>query len=289
MKFKILMLAVVLGFGAFGNAHASQNVDCETYGNMFDCSQIRSDVWCKEKTGNPLAVCSSECGLYCGVGECDGDEFIGEFEDAYSYNPGDGCACNGGKVLKCPSSREDAYNYCSEHTDATCVFGGMSGTQICGRSVDGAPDSHLCSLCGVSSGTSTTSASTYINKKVTTTCSVSNYVVSATSSSPIYSCKSNAYGTATSATDGCYQCPDNATCNGSATFTCDAGYYKSGNACTQCPTATSTYTNSGLTVLVRGTSAAGATKVEDCYIPGGDTTYYDSTGTKKIVNACHAS
>ena len=204
----------------------------------YDCSQTLSNSWCREKTGNPNAICSVECNLFCATVACDGsDSFIGEFQDAYSYNPGDICACSGGQILQCPGSMESTYSTCRDGIDAPCVLDGGEGKTICGRSItDGvtdAPEWHLCDLCGVNRGTTTTSVSTYINAQTTTTCSVSNYEVSS-SSSTTYACKANAYGSATSATTGCYKCPDNATCNGSTTFTCNTGFYKNNNACSPC-------------------------------------------------------
>ncbi|MCM1294380.1 MAG: hypothetical protein NC311_02360 [Muribaculaceae bacterium] len=96
-----------------------------------------------------------------------------------------------------------------------------------------------------------------------------------------YKCASGYYGTATSARAGCTVCPSNATCGGGngSTFSCNAGYYKNGTACTKCSTATGH--NSA-------TSAAGVTAITGCYIPSG-TTFSDSTGSGKYTSNCYYS
>lgn len=74
---------------------------------------------------------------------------------------------------------------------------------------------------------------------------------------------------------------DCGTCrNGNAQYQCSPGYYGSGTNCTLCPEAPSTYTNSALTAKARGTSGAGTTSQNSCYLPA--STYYDATGTLGI-------
>lgn len=78
------------------------------------------------------------------------------------------------------------------------------------------------------------------------------------------------------------------TCNSSIQYRCAAGYYGSSSngtsGCTQCPTWSGVYTNSGKTTLARGTSSAGATAITGCYVAPG--TYYDATGTFKTTSNC---
>lgn len=63
----------------------------------------------------------------------------------------------------------------------------------------------------------------------------------------VYSCNNSAYQSNNTVScnkkqtvsiyscSGCTKCPSNATCNGSTTFKCDDGFYKSGSGCASCP------------------------------------------------------
>ena len=90
------------------------------------------------------------------------------------------------------------------------------------------------------------------------------------------SCKSGYYMPTNSQGD-CVACPANATCSGgTALFSCNAGYYRNGTSCSRCPSSGGVY----------GTSAAGSTKITDCYLPA-STTGSDSTGTFTYTSNCY--
>lgn len=92
-----------------------------------------------------------------------------------------------------------------------------------------------------------------------------------------YSCAPGYYGKPTSYSSGCTVCPSKATCNGGETFSCDKGYYKSGNMCAQCPASGGIY----------GTTAGtGATSITECYLPT-NTTMYDGTGYYIMTQNCY--
>ncbi len=63
------------------------------------------------------------------------------------------------------------------------------------------------------------------------------------------------------------------TCSASTSYRCASGYYGSStngiSGCTRCPSSGGVY----------GTSAAGSTAITDCYIPAGDISWTDDTGT----------
>lgn len=83
-------------------------------------------------------------------------------------------------------------------------------------------------------------------------------------------------------------CSCSGTCSSSTKYRCAAGYYGSStngtSGCTQCPTWTGVYTNSGRTVEARGTSTAGTTAITGCYVAPG--TYYDATGQFTLTANC---
>lgn len=111
----------------------------------------------------------------------------------------------------------------------------------------------------------------------------------ADTSSSLYTlaCASGYYGTASYTYNGghtfsgCTKCPSNATCaggNGSA-FVCAKGYYKSGTACSRCPSSGGVY----------GTTAStGATAITQCYLPSG-TEFSDDTGSGTYTGNCYYS
>ncbi|MDE6250262.1 MAG: hypothetical protein K2M34_01340 [Alphaproteobacteria bacterium] len=80
-------------------------------------------------------------------------------------------------------------------------------------------------------------------------------------------------------------------CTSKTEYRCAAGYYGSSSngtsGCTQCPTWTGVYTDSAKTTVARGTSNAGATAINGCYVAAG--TYYDASGTFKTTGNCYAS
>ena len=63
------------------------------------------------------------------------------------------------------------------------------------------------------------------------------------------------------------------TCSATTSYRCAAGYYGSStngtSGCTRCPSSGGVY----------GTSVAGSTTITDCYIPAGDISWTDDTGT----------
>jgi len=82
---------------------------------------------------------------------------------------------------------------------------------------------------------------------------------------------------------------DCGTCYVSYIYRCANGWYGGSmngvSGCSQCPEWTGAYTTSAKTTTVRGTSNAGSnTAITSCYIPTG--TYYDGTGTFKIISNC---
>ena len=94
-----------------------------------------------------------------------------------------------------------------------------------------------------------------------------------------YSCASGYYGNPTSETStACKACPDNATCDGGTTFTCNAGYYQDGSVCAPCPPHVSS----------AQISPAGSTAVTACYVPG-FATWTDDKGTQKFSANCSYS
>lgn len=78
-------------------------------------------------------------------------------------------------------------------------------------------------------------------------------------------CASGYYGTpsytynGSDVFSGCKKCPSNATCS-ATDFTCNAGFYKSGQLCVRCGTATGN---------MSATCAAGSTSITQCYMPKG--------------------
>ena len=144
----------------------------------------------------------------------------------------------------------------------------------------GSACSQICSMCdsefkSISGGVITTitqSLKWMCGTPVTCSCDVS---------SRSYSCAAGYFGTAIDAFNGCMNCPIYATCPGgnNSTFTCNAGYYKNGTACTSCKTATG---NSN------STSAAGATSITNCYVPSGTTESGDS-GDFTYMTSCYYS
>ena len=89
-------------------------------------------------------------------------------------------------------------------------------------------------------------------------------------------CAAGYYGTGTYSIlgggTGCTACPENATCAGGngTTFLCNVGYFANGDVCERCPSSGGVY----------GTTAAiGATARSECYIPAGDISFTDDTGT----------
>lgn len=94
-----------------------------------------------------------------------------------------------------------------------------------------------------------------------------------------YKCDVGYYGTATSSSSGCTECPANATCSGGnkSTFFCVKGYYKTGSTCSQCPASGGVY----------GTTAtAGATSITECYIPSG-TLFFQTNGSGEYTGDCY--
>ncbi len=91
-----------------------------------------------------------------------------------------------------------------------------------------------------------------------------------------YRCVANYYGTPTGTNGGCTLCPANSTCAaGSATFTCNKGYYKNGSGCSSCP--------------VGGTTASvGATSISQCCLPSvtSGTAFSDNTGKGNYTGPC---
>ena len=65
---------------------------------------------------------------------------------------------------------------------------------------------------------------------------------------------------------------------------CAAGYYGNGVTCTPCPNINAANGWNPSTIV--GTSAAGATLITDCYIPGGTAGISDGTGTFTASGNC---
>jgi len=97
-------------------------------------------------------------------------------------------------------------------------------------------------------------------------------------------CASNMLRKTTTSSFECVTCPANATCNGTANFSCKSGYYQNGSSCAECPLWSGVFKSAALNENVHGTSATGATAITDCYINSG--TYYDRTGTFIINSNC---
>ena len=108
-----------------------------------------------------------------------------------------------------------------------------------------------------------------------------------------YECGSGWYGSPTSASGPCTRCPENATCPGGTTFTCNRGYVKNadGTGCTKmariclpgqyrgedgecknCPSP--------------GTSSRNASGITSCYIPSGYTGS-DTSGSYEYAANCY--
>lgn len=84
----------------------------------------------------------------------------------------------------------------------------------------------------------------------------------------------------------CNTCPANGTCDGSATVSCNIGYFGT-TTCERCPLWSEVYGTSIPQVIpdVRSTTnSTGKTVVASCYFPAG--TYKDATGTFTLSGNC---
>lgn len=91
-----------------------------------------------------------------------------------------------------------------------------------------------------------------------------------------FKCKDGYYKSGLS----CMDCPDNAECEGTSSFSCNSGYYKSGTTCEQCPSYE--YEN----VTVSGKSDAGAENISGCYIEA-KKTLEDEVGWFYYSKSCY--
>ncbi len=95
----------------------------------------------------------------------------------------------------------------------------------------------------------------------------------------VYACKYKCndgyyYSSGWATSPVCTKCPSNATCRDN-NLTCNAGYYRSGGSCVRCPYDSDTGRY--------GTSAAGATSINNCYISSG------VSGNDGMGNFIHSS
>lgn len=103
-----------------------------------------------------------------------------------------------------------------------------------------------------------------------------DYVVTGTTNN-VQTCTKHAWNAATQ------------TCSTSTIYRCAIGYYgtptTASSGCSQCPPWGGIFHNSGLSSMAWGTTAApGQTAVTGCYIPTG--TYFDTAGTFQLTSTC---
>lgn len=139
-----------------------------------------------------------------------------------------------------------------------------------------------------------TGVATYKTRSRQWTCSNCVNTATCVVTNTRYECASGWYGSPTSASGPCTRCPENATCPGGTTFTCNRGYrinadgtgctkieqivickpgeYKEDGECKDCPSP--------------GTSSLNASGITSCYIPSGYTGS-DTSGSYEYAANCY--
>lgn len=248
--------------------HTGGKTNCSSYGSVVyvGCKRVYSCNSCKTN----YTIVSKTISL----GDCQ-----------VTYN-----ACEySGQSMNCTLFPNDCFEQNSDWYDAGTGYLArniyklnlLSCTceQLADYICDSANDYYGTASCSWSNGTRTCSGCTYCKGADTWATTQtgyqglsskywSNYSDSCVDD-PKYRCDAGYYGTAT-----CSWLNGTRTCSGCSA--CPAGYYKSyggdgarGDVCTRCPSSGGVY----------GTTTAGATAVTQCYIPAGDISWTDSTGT----------
>ena len=140
-----------------------------------------------------------------------------------------------------------------------------------------------------------TGVATYKTRSRQWTCSNCVNTATCVVTSTRYECGSGWYGSPTSESGPCTRCPENATCPGGTTFTCNRGYVKNadGTGCEEMqiilPCAIGQYRGEDgecKDCPSPGTSSIGASGITSCYIPSGYTGS-DTSGSYEYAANCY--
>ncbi|MBR2286277.1 MAG: hypothetical protein IJ866_02380 [Alphaproteobacteria bacterium] len=182
-----------------------------------------------------------------------------------AFRPVQSCtSCNTGQVLTDVTYTDDGCEYSSTNIYKTC----------------GCP-SASCTNCSDSDWTPANSYHIQMRQRKTCICGTCNTIVE-------FRCASGYYGIASSMDDPrCNACPDNAGCPGGPNFVCVQGYYLNNNSCSRCPISSTFYAGtSGTDAAVGTTIGAGASAINECYIPG-NYTLHDNIGNFQFTSSCY--
>ena len=175
-------------------------------------------------------------------------------------------------------------NVCPISCDSVSYSGNCESTVWCNSCKDGYGITDF-----------STGVTAYETRRRQWTCSNCVNTATCVTTSTRYECGSGWYGSPTSESGPCTRCPENATCPGGTTFTCNRGYVKNadGTGCEEMqiilPCAIGQYRGEDgecKDCPSPGTSSIGASGITSCYIPSGYTGS-DTSGSYEYAANCY--